>query len=481
MADLPDPFVAEHIEHGVKEFRLFGRRSMRRKYEPDTVEATYRREAEDAFDPGDAWPDNEHLRITEVETSVDGPGFLHRLRGEGIANGDTWKELDRQNNSAETGWDEIALEIYTRDIAAGRWGKGERMQADALTSIAATASTDTLTKVAHGLVTGQLLQDFTFGSGFAGLTSGNDYFVIKLTADTFKLATTRANAEAYSAALDASATSITGTASTDVIDAVAHGFSNGDVGLFGTLNGGAGLTAGTVPYYIVNATTDTFKVSLTPGGSAVNFTSNITSGSTFRRGTCIDITTDGTGASATPIVFGHELMFITDRRDRPAEAKDYHHLDLEFRGLLMRDGDSKPIVRQWDVGTGKYTSKFNGLATLTADIYSGFPPTDTGTDLSLSGTSIPIEYDVPQVRVTDTMVTTTEPNANWLYIGWEPENAPSVSLYSMSSESYTYTFPYGWKLDAFTVQQIPGKSIWLMSLTWIKRPAAIPTTTEAAP
>jgi hypothetical protein len=377
--------------YGETTFAITPPKLVQRARQIDRIDQKWQVPREDYYAPEDAFPGYEHMRIIEVEPDTEIPDAAYEvmLRGEGIANGDTWKELDRQNNSPDTGWDEIDLEIYTRDLAAGRWEKGERMQADALTGIAATASTDTLTKVAHGLVTGQLLQDFTFGSGFAGLTSGNDYFVIKITADTFKLATTRANAEA---------------------------------------------------------------------------------------GTAIDITTDGTGASATPIVFGHELMFITGRRDRPADAKDYHHLDLELKGLLMRNGDSKPVMRQWDTSSAGAQSKWAGIAILSTNRYEGFPPVDDGVGISLSGPDLNVEYALPSIRVTDTIVSTTEPDASWLYAAWEPDDAPALTLYSLAAEAYIYRFPYGWRLTAMQVQQLPGKSVWLLQLTWEKFATQIPTT-----
>ena len=438
----------------------------------------------DAFAVGDAFPDSgeisgiEHMRIVEIDPEIEIPDEACEiaLTGEGIPSGDTWMELDRQNQSPDVGWDQIGLEVYTRDLTEARWAKGERLKKDALTGIAATASTDVLTKAGHGLVTAQVLEAFTFGSGFGGLTSGDDYFVHKIDADTFHLCLSRANAEAAGVTALGTDISITGTASTDVISATAHGLNNGDCGTFPVLNGGTNLTALTVPYYVVEKTTDTFKVSLTPGGTAVDFTSAITSGSTFRKGTYIPISSDGTGASATPIVFGHELMFITGKNDRPADALDYHHLDLELKGLLMRDGDSKPVVRQWETASGKFTSKFNGASSLTAAVYAGFPPVETGTSGALSGTDLNIEYDIPSLRVTDTLITTTPPQADWLYLFWTPDDAPSLSLFSISAEAYVYRFPFGWKLAAMPVQQIPGKDLWLLSLTWEKLPATLPTT-----
>jgi hypothetical protein len=66
-------------------------------------------------------------------------------------------------------------------------------------------------------------------------------------------------------------------ASTDTFTAPAHGLVNGDrvarhpAGA-GTLPGGA-TTEGTL-YHVISASTDTFQISTTQGGSAVNLTSN---------------------------------------------------------------------------------------------------------------------------------------------------------------------------------------------------------------
>lgn len=64
----------------------------------------------------------------------------------------------------------------------------------------------------------------------------------------------------------------TAVAATDVITAVNHGFSNGDrilVDSAGTLPGGL---ANQTVYYVISATTNTFKLSTSSGGSAVNIT-----------------------------------------------------------------------------------------------------------------------------------------------------------------------------------------------------------------
>lgn len=65
----------------------------------------------------------------------------------------------------------------------------------------------------------------------------------------------------------------TAAASGDAITSSAHGFSDNDIVAFSVLTGGAGLRQD-FPYYVVNSATNTFKVSLTRGGSAVDITTD---------------------------------------------------------------------------------------------------------------------------------------------------------------------------------------------------------------
>jgi hypothetical protein len=71
---------------------------------------------------------------------------------------------------------------------------------------------------------------------------------------------------------------ITGDAGTDIITAVGHTYTANQGVRFPTLTGGAGLTAATTNYFVRDISGDTFRVSTTSGGGAVNFTTNITAG-----------------------------------------------------------------------------------------------------------------------------------------------------------------------------------------------------------
>jgi hypothetical protein len=69
-------------------------------------------------------------------------------------------------------------------------------------------------------------------------------------------------------------------AADDIIDTAApHGLSAGDQVVFTALTGGAGLSINT-PYFVIaaNLAAQTFQVSATAGGAAVNFTTDITAG-----------------------------------------------------------------------------------------------------------------------------------------------------------------------------------------------------------
>lgn len=75
---------------------------------------------------------------------------------------------------------------------------------------------------------------------------------------------------------------ITGTEATNIINHAGHTFNNGDPIVFQTLTGGAGLTAGTV-YFVRGVVAGvSYEVSVTTGGAAINFTTDISAGTVGR-------------------------------------------------------------------------------------------------------------------------------------------------------------------------------------------------------
>lgn len=92
-------------------------------------------------------------------------------------------------------------------------------------TFAGEADDDLLTAVAHGLQTGDGPIRLTGGSLPAGLAAATDYYVIRVSADTFSLATSRANALAGTAidiTVDGTGT-LVDTASTKRLETIASG------------------------------------------------------------------------------------------------------------------------------------------------------------------------------------------------------------------------------------------------------------------
>lgn len=116
-----------------------------------------------------------------------------------------------------------AGEGYRRWVNA--WGFAEIIEypdlstnnGTALTSVSITASTDVAAKTGHGLLTGDRIL-YGAGSGGSGLTDATYYYAIKVDADSFKFATTRANAIAGTAVnVSTDATGVTVTKKENVI------------------------------------------------------------------------------------------------------------------------------------------------------------------------------------------------------------------------------------------------------------------------
>lgn len=70
---------------------------------------------------------------------------------------------------------------------------------------------------------------------------------------------------------------VTGTATTNLLNKTSHGLANGDAVILSSLSGGAGLFATVVPYFVVGVSGADFQLAYTPGGTAIDFTTDITS------------------------------------------------------------------------------------------------------------------------------------------------------------------------------------------------------------
>jgi len=131
---------------------------------------------------------------------------------------------------------------------------------------------------------------------------------------------------------------VTATASTDNIGSTAHGLTDGDSVIFTSLTGGAGLSTN-MPYYVVSAATNTFKVSLTKGGTA------------------IDITTDASAATAYALT----TLTTTHIDDLLQSIYDNGGMD-DTTTLLLNSSAKRAITSAYASAYGKFVESSRNLA-----------------------------------------------------------------------------------------------------------------------
>lgn len=257
---------------------------------------------------------------------------------------------------------------------------------------------------------------------------------------------------------------ITGVASTDVITTTQpHGFVDGRPIILPSLTGGAGLTAasytsnGTV-YYTKNGGPFSFQVSTTVGGSAVNFTTDITAGYVVAAEYAL-----GSPHPEFPYMFLCELGKVDD-------YTDWKTVDATYRGLEW----VKPYRREINGAVTTSNSKFDGYTLLTGNIYQSYPPTDSGSDATLSGTNILVEYDASTVSLTDHLIWVGTPPTDKIGTFWTPPDPPDVTYFSLAGVKTKYFFPFTWKCVGCPVQPIPGTNLSIISPTFIFQVLSIP-------
>jgi hypothetical protein len=158
-------------------------------------------------------------------------------------------------------------------------------------------TSETITYNGHGLSAGEQVKYYKVGSGTAigGLTDATSYYAGQVTANTFKLYDTRAHGTTAVATLTIPTASVNTTS--DTITSNAHGLVNGAQVNYNNQGGASitGLTSGN-DYYVVNATTNTFQLSATLGGAAIDLSGTGNNSQTFASTGNLNLT--GTGNNA---------------------------------------------------------------------------------------------------------------------------------------------------------------------------------------
>lgn len=219
---------------------------------------------------------------------------------------------------------------------------------------------------------------------------------------------------------------ITGDAATDVISLPGNPFSNGAKVVLVEITGGSGLNAqsasslGTL-YYVINRTADALQLSESAGGSAVNFTTNITAG------------------------------FILDARF----ALGQPHPD--FPALFLARLSLRDNYTAWKIASCSYIGKawskpYHRVITVNGQVMTSskliaWDFTDGSTDL------LNRSVKLPQVVVTDTHLTSDALTTAYVPLsqgeGGTPPNAPAIrSIFIYGAvDDLVYQWPSGWSIE----------------------------------
>ena len=111
-----------YIEHGNRSHLLLaGREIAKRQRGLDTLRQSIRTDREDSFSEGGVVPGFPHMRLKEVVSRQDGPGWIHEMNAEGLRRG-PHKLESSSLAQPEEGWDEgpqTWLTIRPDDFAIG--------------------------------------------------------------------------------------------------------------------------------------------------------------------------------------------------------------------------------------------------------------------------------------------------------------------------------------------------------------------------
>lgn len=243
-----------------------------------------------------------------------------------------------------------------------------------------------------------------------------------------------------------------------------HRYNNGDQIVLNQLTGGTGLAAYSLvfipsPYYIIDATELTFRVSETAGGSAVSFAADVTAGYAM------------SAEIAPGLVHADFPYMYLWSADVTTDESGWSTIGVTWKGL--------EFVRPWRrrMSTGAQTLSGETNAMFINSVYSGYHGDLAITDVAtvapvISGgiaQSRGIQMDVPIPSITDSFISTSAPPVDYVGRYWTPYDAPAAWVPDIPADSnaqYTYHVPYGWKCVNVESEQIPGRSLWLISMSW---------------
>ena len=132
-------------------------------------------------------------------------------------------------------------------------------------------ASNTITASGHGFAANEVITYSTSGTPIGGLTSGNTYYAISPTTNTFQLSAT-SGGSAIPITTPGSGTQ-NFTPVSDTLTSASHGLSNGNAVVYTAGSTPiSGLTNGNT-YYVISSATNTLQLAATSGGTKINLTS----------------------------------------------------------------------------------------------------------------------------------------------------------------------------------------------------------------
>lgn len=150
-------------------------------------------------------------------------------------------------------------------------------------------------------------------------------------------------------------------------------------------------------------------------------------------------------------------MYIVDRTKEVSEVAGFNIMQLQLRGIL---GD-KPMTRRVN---GNQVTIQPSVTWEMANQTNAIGETITG----WPGYTYPnTEFTIPKITVVDSFVTTTTPPWGGIPGNYTPEDAPTLTDFVFwTSGAVRYNWPFGWRRANVTSEQIPGKDLWFVSVTY---------------
>jgi flagellin-like hook-associated protein FlgL len=131
-------------------------------------------------------------------------------------------------------------------------------------------ASSTITANGHGFATNEAITYSTAGTPIGGLTSGNTYYAISPTTNTFQLSATSGGSAIPISTPGIGAQNFTPVS--DTLTSASHGLLNGNAVVYTAGSTPiSGLTNGNT-YYVISSAADTFQLAATSGGTKINLT-----------------------------------------------------------------------------------------------------------------------------------------------------------------------------------------------------------------